>query len=326
MGLASAAGQSRLATSALCLPRKQRRLTRSQANLVLLSVALIWGLAFVAQAEGMAGVGPLTFTGIRFLLGTVIVLPLAWREWQQRSTHRMPARAGDFLGVGALGVLLMLGAALQQIGITGTTVTNAGFLTALYVPLVPLLAWLLLRTPPHWSVWPTSLGCLGGTWLLAGAQGLAAPAAGDLWVVASSLFWALHVLFVGRVAERIAAPFLIACGQFLVCGIGSLLWGTLTETITLDGIRQALLPIGYAGIVSVAIGFTAQVIGQRYAQPSDAAIILSAETVFAALFGYLLMGERLHAAGIAGCALILACIILVQIAPLHGARQRARAG
>lgn len=326
MGLASAAGQSRPATSALCLPRKQRRLTRSQANLVLLSVALIWGLAFVAQAEGMAGVGPLTFTGIRFLLGAVIVLPLAWREWQQRSTQRMPARAGDVLGVGALGVLLMLGAALQQIGITGTTVTNAGFLTALYVPLVPLLAWLLLRTPPHWSVWPTSLGCLGGTWLLAGAQGLAAPAAGDLWVVASSLFWALHVLFVGRVAERIAAPFLIACGQFLVCGIGSLLWGTLTETITLDGIRQALLPIGYAGIVSVAIGFTAQVIGQRYAQPSDAAIILSAETVFAALFGYLLMGERLHAAGIAGCALILACIILVQIAPLHGARQRARAG
>jgi drug/metabolite transporter (DMT)-like permease len=326
MGLASAAGQSRPATSALCPPRKQRRLTRSQANLVLLSVALIWGLAFVAQAEGMAGVGPLTFTGIRFLLGAVIVLPLAWREWQQRSTQRMPARAGDVLGVGALGVLLMLGAALQQIGITGTTVTNAGFLTALYVPLVPLLAWLLLRTPPHWSVWPTSLGCLGGTWLLAGAQGLAAPAAGDLWVVASSLFWALHVLFVGRVAERIAAPFLIACGQFLVCGIGSLLWGTLTETITLDGIRQALLPIGYAGIVSVAIGFTAQVIGQRYAQPSDAAIILSAETVFAALFGYLLMGERLHAAGIAGCALILACIILVQIAPLHGARQRARAG
>lgn len=324
--MASAAGQSRLATSALCLPRKQRPLTRSQANLVLLSVALIWGLAFVAQAEGMAGVGPLTFTGIRFLLGAVIVLPLAWREWQQRSTHCMPARAGDVLGVGALGVLLMLGAALQQIGITGTTVTNAGFLTALYVPLVPLLAWLLLRTPPHWSVWPTSLGCLGGTWLLAGAQGLAAPAAGDLWVVASSLFWALHVLFVGRVAERIAAPFLIACGQFLVCGIGSLLWGTLTETITLDGIRQALLPIGYAGIVSVAIGFTAQVIGQRYAQPSDAAIILSAETVFAALFGYLLMGERLHAAGIAGCALILACIILVQIAPLHGARQRARAG
>jgi len=299
-------------------------LTRTQANLVLLTVALIWGSAFVAQAEGMAGVGPLTFTGIRFLLGAAIVLPLARREWQQRSSHCLRASTGDVLWVGALGVLLMLGAALQQIGITGTTVTNAGFLTALYVPLVPLLAWLLLRTRPHWSVWPTSLGCLGGSWLLSGTQGLA-PAAGDLWVIASSLFWALHVLFVGRIAERIAAPFLVAGGQFLVCGLGSLLWGTLSETITLAGIRQAMLPIGYAGIVSVAIGFTAQVIGQRYAQAADAAIILSAETVFAALFGYLLMGDRLHAGGIAGCMLILACIIIVQIAPLQRARQRARA-
>ena len=300
-------------------------MTRSRANLVLLSVALIWGLAFVAQAEGMAGVGPLTFTGIRFLLGAVIVLPLAWREWQQRSAQHVPARVADALGIGALGVLLMLGATLQQVGITGTTVTNAGFLTALYVPLVPLLAWLLLRTRPHWSVWPTSLGCLAGSWLLSGEQTLA-PAAGDLWVIASSLFWALHVLFVGRIAERIAAPFLIACGQFLVCGMGSLLGGALTETITLGGIQTALFPIGYAGIVSVAIGFTAQVIGQRHTQPPDAAIILSSETVFAALFGYLLMGERLQAGGITGCALILACIILVQIAPLQVTRQRARAG
>jgi drug/metabolite transporter (DMT)-like permease len=302
---------------------KQRTLTRTQANLILLTVALIWGSAFVAQAEGMAGVGPLTFTGIRFLLGAAIILPLAWREWQQRSLFRLPAGTGDVLWVGALGVLLMLGAALQQIGITGTTVTNAGFLTALYVPLVPLLAWLLLRIRPHWSVWPTSLGCLAGSWLLSGAQGLH-PAAGDLWVIASSLFWALHVLFVGRIAERIAAPFFVACGQFIVCGMGSLLWGTLSETITLAGIRHAMLPIVYAGLVSVAIGFTAQVIGQRYAQASDAAIILSAETVFAALFGYLLMGDRLQAGGIAGCALILACIIIVQIAPLQRARQRTR--
>ncbi|EXI76086.1 MAG TPA: DMT family transporter [Candidatus Accumulibacter phosphatis] len=300
-------------------------MTRTQANLTLLAVALIWGSAFIAQAEGMAGVGPLTFTGIRFLLGAAIVLPLAWREWQLRSASCRRAGVGDVLGIGALGVLLMLGAALQQIGITDTSVTNAGFLTALYVPLVPLLAWLLLRTRPHWSVWPTSLGCLWGTWLLAGG-GPGTLSGGDLWVIASSLFWALHVLFVGRVAERIAAPFLVACGQFLVCGMSSLIWGTLSETITLAGIRQAMLPIGYAGIISVAIGFTAQVIGQRYAQPADAAIILSAETVFAALFGYLLMGDRLHAGGIAGCALILACIIIVQIAPLQLARHRAPAG
>lgn len=296
---------------------------RSQANLLLLAVAVIWGSAFVAQAEGMAGVGPLTFTGIRFLLGTAIVLPLAWREWQLLSSRGAVPLPGDILGVSALGVLLTLGAALQQIGIAGTTVTNAGFLTALYVPLVPLLAWLILRTRPHWSVWPTSIGCLAGSWLLTGAEGLD-PVPGDVWVIASSVFWALHVLFVGRVAERLAAPFLVACGQFLICGLLSLLWAGLGESITLAGIRQALLPIVYAGVVSVAIGFTAQVVGQRYAQPSDAAIILSAETVFAALFGFLLMGDRLSASGMAGCALILVCVVAVQITPLNPAGQPTR--
>ena len=299
-------------------------MNRSQANLLLLAVAVIWGSAFVAQAEGMAGVGPLTFTGIRFLLGTAIVLPLAWREWQLLAARGARPVPADALGISALGLLLMLGAALQQIGIASTTVTNAGFLTALYVPLVPLLAWLILRTRPHWSVWPTSLGCLGGTWLLSGAEALD-PLVGDAWVIASSVFWALHLLFVGRIADRIAAPFLVACGQFLVCGLISLLCAGLSEVITLAGIRQALLPIVYAGAVSVAIGFTAQVVGQRYAQPADAAIILSAETVFAALFGFLLMGDRLNASGVAGCALILVCIVVVQVAPMTLAAQRARA-
>ncbi len=263
----------------------------------------------------MNGVGPLTFTGMRFLLGTAIVLPLAWREWRLLSLHDARPRASDALGVGALGVLLMLGAVLQQIGIASTTVTNAGFLTALYVPLVPLLAWLILQTRPHWSVWPTSLGCLAGSWLLSGTHEIDLMV-GDLWVIASSVFWALHVLFVGRVTERIAAPFLVACGQFLVCGVISLLAAGLGETITLTGIRQAGLPIVYAGVFSVAIGFTAQVVGQRYSQPADAAIILSAETVFAALFGFLLMGDRLSVSGMAGCTLILGGIIVVQIAPL----------
>ncbi len=299
-------------------------MNRSQANLLLLAVAVIWGSAFVAQAEGMAGVGPLTFTGIRFLLGTAIVLPLAWREWQLLAARGARPVPADALGISALGLLLMLGAALQQIGIASTTVTNAGFLTALYVPLVPLLAWLILRTRPHWSVWPTSLGCLGGTWLLSGAEALD-PLVGDAWVIASSVFWALHLLFVGRIADRIAAPFLVAWGQFLVCGLVSLLCAGLSEVITLAGIRQALLPIVYAGVVSVAIGFTAQVVGQRYAQPADAAIILSAETVFAAFFGFLLMGDRLNASGVAGCALILVCIVVVQVAPMTLAEQRAQA-
>ena len=224
------------------------------------------------------------------------------------------------LGVVLLGLLLTLGAVFQQIGITGTTVTNAGFLTALYVPLVPLLSWLILRARPHWSVWPTSAGCLLGTWMLSGA-GHVAISTGDLWVIASSVFWALHVLLVGRVADRFAAPFLVAAGQFVVCGLASLGWALLTETITLEGIRLATVPILYTGILSVGFAYTGQVVGQRYADAADAAIILSAETLFAAMFGFLLMGDRLNAVGIAGCVLIFACILAVQMMPMIEARR-----
>jgi drug/metabolite transporter (DMT)-like permease len=133
----------------------------------------------------------------------------------------------------------------------------------------------------------------------------------------------LHVLFVGRVAERIAAPFLVACGQILVCGIVCLLWASLTETISLEGIRLAALPIIYTGVVSVGFAYTGQVVGQRYAAAADAAIILSAETLFAAFFGFMMMGDRLTAMGIAGCALIFVCIVAVQMMPLMAYRRSA---
>ena len=300
-------------------------MTRTQANLLLLFVALVWGSAFVAQAHANAGVAPYTFTGIRFLLGACIIAPLAWRDYRAVSRRESPPARRDVLGVVLLGLLLTLGAVFQQIGINGTTVTNAGFLTALYVPLVPLLSWLILRARPHWSVWPTSAGCLLGTWMLSGA-GHVAISTGDLWVIASSVFWALHVLLVGRVADRFAAPFLVAAEQFVVCGLASLGWALLTETITLEGIRLATVPILYTGILSVGFAYTGQVVGQRYADAADAAIILSAETLFAAMFGFLLMGDRLNAVGIAGCVLIFACILAVQMMPMIEARRIAARG
>ncbi|MDR3088002.1 MAG: DMT family transporter, partial [Azoarcus sp.] len=189
----------------------------------------------------------------------------------------------------------------------------------LYVPLVPLIAWLVLRERPHWSVCFAAFGCLFGAWLLSGAQ-WSAISVGDLWVMGSSLFWASHVLLVGRIAEHLAAPFLLATGQFLVCGAVSLAWAALTEVNTLDGIYRAVGPILYSGILPVGFAYTGQVVGQRHAGASEAAIILSSETVFAALFGFLLMDDRLGLAGIAGCALIFICILTVQILPMLAGR------
>jgi drug/metabolite transporter (DMT)-like permease len=290
-------------------------MTRIHANLLLTLVALIWGSAFVAQSQGMAHLGPMMFTGVRFLIGALVVTPLMWLEWRSLQRRGKALHRLDGLKIAGLGALLALGAAMQQIGIVSTSVTHAGFLTALYVPLVPVLGWLLLRQLPHWSVWPGALACLAGAYLLSGAQHLSVGG-GDLWIIASTLPWAVHVLLIGRVAHRMAAPFLVAGGQFVACGLLALAWGLTWEPVSWVGLQAASWSLAYAGVMSVGVAFTAQVVAQRYTHASDAAIVLSAETLFAAGFGYLLMGDRLDAAGLAGCALILASMIGVQLLPL----------
>lgn len=296
-------------------------MTRFQANLLLTFVALIWGSAFVAQNKGMADVGPLLFTGVRFLVGAAVVLPLAVLEWRRLGREGRPLVRLDGWHIAGLGGLMTLGAVMQQVGIQFTSVTNAGFLTALYVPLVPVLAWLLLRQVAHWSIWPAAFGCLAGAFLLSGAHELRVGL-GDLWVLGSAVPWAVHVLMVGRWADRMGAPFLVASGQFAVCGVLSLIAAFVMEPVRWAGLQAATWPILYTGVLSVGVAFTAQVVAQRYAHAADAAIILSAETLFAAAFGYLLLGERLNSAGLLGCGLMLACILLVQLMPLVGTLRR----
>jgi len=296
-------------------------MNRLQANLLLTLVALIWGSAFVAQSRGMADVGPLLFTGVRFLIGSAVVLPLAVLEWRRLGREGRPLSRLDGWHIAGLGGLMTLGAVMQQVGIQFTSVTSAGFLTAVYVPLVPVLGWLLLRQVAHWSVWPAAAGCLVGAFLLSGAHELHVGL-GDLWVAGSAIPWAVHVLMVGRWADRMGAPFLVASGQFAVCGVLSLIAAFVTEPVRWVGLQAAAWPIAYTGVLSVGVAFTAQVVAQRYAHAADAAIILSAETLFAAAFGYVLLGERLNTAGLIGCGLMLASILLVQLMPLVGTLRR----
>ena len=285
---------------------------RWQANGLMLLAAVIWGSAFVGQVQGMEGVGPLMFTGLRFLLGALVVAPLAWREHRRL---RAPLDGRTAWRIAGLGALLTAGVLMQQIGLTDTSVTHAGFLTALYVPLVPLIGWWWDRHRPDRLVWPAALGCLAGTWLLAGGGSLQIGR-GDAWVIASSLPWALHVLWIGRVANHMQGAYRLAFAQFAVCGLLSTALGLALETSTLAGIRVAAGAIAYTGILSVGLAYTLQVVGQRHTPPAHAAILLSSETLFAALFGAWLMGDRLGPAGLVGCALILVGIVLVQLHPL----------
>lgn len=300
-------------------------MSRLRADLTLLLAAMIWGSTFVVQKlaflddAGAAApavpedgaLGPLAFTGIRFLLGALVVLPLALRE-----TGRAPAPAQpiDRLGFVLCGVLLFTGSITQQVGIIGTSVTNAGFLTALYVPLVPILGLFLLKRRPHWAVWPGVLGCMVGTWFLNGGD-LTAVSDGDLWVMAGAVFWALHVICVGTFVGRSGRALTLACTQFATVGAIGLTAALLLEQPSWSAVSAAWFEIAWAGALSVGVAFTLQVIGQRGAHPADAAIILSSEMVFAAISGAVVLGERLHPDQYLGAALILGSILAVEALP-----------
>ncbi|HCO77575.1 DMT family transporter [Hydrogenophilus thermoluteolus] len=296
------------------------------ADLLLLTAAAIWGSTFVAQKEGMDHFGPFLYTGLRFFLGLSLLAPLALRQWHTyRRRHATPTPR-QLWPIAGLGLLLGTGIVLQQIGIVSTTVSNAGFLTALYIPLVPILAWLLDGNRPHWLVFPLTLLTFFGTFLLAGGQ-FDGFNRGDGWVILSSLFWALHVHFVGHVVARLGMPIVIAFGQYLVCAVLTTALGLLFEPFDLAALQAGWLTIAYGGILSVGIGFTLQVIAQRHTRPSEAAIILSSEVLFAALGGVLYFGERLTPLQWLGGLLIFVSIVLIQLpwpkraiaaAPQHG--------
>lgn len=300
-------------------------MSRWQANLLILITALIWGTTFVAQQTGMQDVGAFYFTGIRFALGTLVVAPLALREWRRLNRRGVAPDRRMVLAMGLSGVFLFLGSLLQQIGLGDTTVGNAAFLTAIYVPLVPMLGWVLFRLRPHPVVWPAAAGCVVGTYLIGGGD-LAALRAGDLWVLSSALFWGLQVLTVGIVAQRSNAPLTLATVQFAVTAVLGLAGGMMSEPLSVAAVMGAGVEILYAGVLSVGLAFTFQAVGQNYTQPADAAIIMSSEAVFGAAAGAVILGERLSLVGMTGAGLILLSIVMVQLVPLlRRARARARA-
>lgn len=297
-------------------------MTRIQANLLLTLAAMIWGSSFVVQQIGTGELGSISFTGSRFLVGAVMVLPFAFRQFRRVDREERSFQTADWLGILLTGCVLLTAAVLQQHGILRTTVTNSGFLTALYVPLVPVLGLIVLKRKVHFAIWPASIGCFFGTYILSGAQHVDLVE-GDLWVISSTIFWAAHVMLVGIMASRTRAPLVVAAGQFLVCGCGGLVLGYLVESPSIAQIAGAAWGILYVGIFSVGMAFTLQVVGQRFTPAADAAIILSSETVFAAIGGMVFLGERLSLLQLSGGVLILVSILAVELVP-HTAIGRPR--
>ena len=290
-------------------------MSRSQANIVLLLAAIIWGTTFVIQKLvfiGESQLGLFTFTALRFGLGALVVLPFALYETTRVYEPINFKICAIFFCIGAI----LFGAlVLQQKGINHTTVTNAGFLTGLYVVIVPGLALILFQKQPHWSIWPASCGCLGGIFLLNGGK-LSDISQGDLWVILSSFFWALHVILVGVFAANSGRPLTLACVQF---SAGAFLGSVCTLTFENPTILVILTfwpEILYAGAISVGIAFTLQVIGQRYTHPADAALILVLEMPFAAIAAALFLEERLNPMGFIGCCIILVSVLGAEILPI----------
>ncbi len=293
-------------------------MSRPLAALMLLACTMLWGLAFIAQKTAMDSMEPLTFAGVRYLLGGLLVLPLALRERRRRPIQLTPAHWGLIAAVSAV---FFGGSWLQQAGLAITTATNAGFLTGLYVFFVPVLGYLLFRNRPHPIIFACVPLALIGTYFLNGG-GLDSFNGGDGLIVFGAVFWALHVILLGRVALRTGLPIFVSAISFLAAGAAALALTFVIETPTLDGITAGWMEIAYAGILSTAVAFTFQAIGQQYVPPANAAIILSAESLFAAIGAALLLGERLPPIGYAGAALIFIAILAVEaIPPLWGRRR-----
>jgi len=286
-----------------------------KSSFLLLLTAAIWGFAFVAQRVGMEYVGPFTFNGVRFLLGSLSLLPLLL--YFRLDSHDLANRLKSPLLPGILaGTILFVASSFQQIGLISTTAGKAAFITSLYIVLVPLIGIFL----GHRIGLGTWLGCalaLVGLYFLCIKES-AAIQSGDLLELIGALFWAVHILIIGYYTVRVDV-LKLSFIQFLTCSILSLAAALLTESIVFNSIADAAIPILYGGVCSVGIAYTLQAVGQKHAPPAHAAIIMSLEAVFAVWGGFLLLGEYLDVQELLGCGLMLAGMLVSQLQGLRTA-------
>ena len=289
--------------------------TQMRGAALLLLTALIWGMAFVAQSVGMDYLGPCAFNGVRSFIGGVALLPvIAFSKHLRKNAPEEAKPAGGkvrlWLWGSACGLLLGTASLLQQAGMLTASPGKAGFLTALYIVIVPVLG-IFLGRRPGLKVWAGVVLALLGAYLLS-VKGSAGIAAGDLLVIGSAVVFSLHILVIDS-APDVLDGIQLSCIQFFVAGILSGIAMMIFEEPRWDQIRAAAAPILYAGIFSSGVGYTLQIVGQKGMNPTVASLILSLESSISLIAGWVLLGQSMTLRELSGCGLMFGAIILAQI-------------
>ena len=290
-------------------------MSKTASLICALITTFIWGTAFIAQDTGMDNIGPLTFNAARFFIGFITVLPIAFLLEKRKIIKNINLDKKLFFKYLILMSLsLFLGTYLQQTSLLYTNVANAAFFTVFYVPLVPIILFIIYKIKVHWSIWPSILLCIIGVYFLSDFSN-SEILLGDGLVILCSIFWALHIIFAGKFMEKFNIPVFFASIQAILVGTYSLIFALFFEEINFSKIILENYSIIYAGFLSGGIAFTLQMYAQKNIEETPAAIIYSLEGVFAALAGWIILNQILDLNNIIGCFLILVAVILSQITP-----------
>ena len=290
-------------------------MTKSLSLLCALITTFIWGTAFIAQDTGMDNIGPLTFNAARFFVGFITVLPIALLLERRKIKENVNLDQKLFFKyLFLMSLSLFLGTYLQQTSLLFTNIANAAFFTVFYVPLVPIILFIIYKTKVHWSIWPSILLCIIGVYFLSDFSN-SEILIGDGLVILCSVFWAFHIIFAGKFMEKFNIPIFYAALQAaLVFGL-SLLFAFILEEVVITKILTEYSSILYAGVLSGGIAFTLQMFAQKNIEEAPAAIIYSLEGVFATIAGWIILSQVLNINNIIGCVLILIAVIFSQVAP-----------
>ena len=291
-------------------------MSKSVSLLCALLCTFIWGTTFIAQDTGMDNIGPFTFNAVRFFVGFLAIVPLAFLFEVKKFKSEFKLDFKTFAALSFLiGLSLFLGSALQQVALLYTDVANAAFFTIFYVPMVPIIIFLFKRKSIHWSVWPSVVLCLIGGYLLTNFQD-ATVRLGDTLVVLGALFWSTHIIFTGIIVTKYNLPLTLGAIQTLLVALFSFVIGLIYEEFIVENILNEIDSILYAGILSGGFAFVLQIYAQKNITPAPAAIIFSLEGVFATIAAWFLLNQILGINNLLGCFFILCGVLLSQLLPL----------